>query len=78
MNLFAFAFVLVLNLWVANTQIAPVYDVAKTFVAGSGQSSLTLDDIQNFTITFPTGFTVSTISYRKPFFGINSVEHFMF
>ena len=46
------------------TQLAPIYDVSKSFYVGNGQAALSTDK-QNFTITFPTGFIIQDLSYRQ-------------
>lgn len=45
---------------------------------GADQASLTTTNIQSFTVTFPSGFVISTLGYRKPFVGISSISDMAF
>ena len=52
------------------SQILPIYGISNSIYVSGGQASL-IDDIGDFVITFPTGFTISTLAYRKPYFALN-------
>jgi hypothetical protein len=64
-------------LWegLVHSQILPIWSTSSSIYVGGGQASLT-SNIGNFPVTFPTGFTISTLPHRKPFLGICSMQHF--
>ena len=54
-----------------SSQTVPFYDTAKSIYV-SGNTVLMTSDVTDYTVNFPTGFTISTFSYRKPFIAVHS------
>jgi hypothetical protein len=57
---------------VIQTQILPIWATSNIFYAAGGSAFLVTDQ-EDFTVTFPTGFTISTAKFRYPFIAINQI-----
>ena len=71
------SFVVLLLFSYVYSQTVPFYDTAKSIYV-SGNTVLMTSDVTDYTVTFPTGFTISTLSYRKPFIAVHSTQNFVF